>query len=31
MSRRIHEGVIEKLETGNKCNGRSTEEYKMII
>jgi len=31
MSRRIHEGVTEKLETGNECNRRSTEEYKTTI
>ena len=31
MSRRIHEGTIEKLGTGNKCNERSTEEHEKTI
>jgi len=31
MSRRIHEGTIEKLGTSNECNGRSSEEYKEAV
>jgi len=31
MSRRICEGTTEKLGIGNEHNGRSIEEYEMII
>jgi len=31
MSRRIREETTEKLGTGNKYNGRSTEEYETTI
>jgi len=31
MSKRIHKGTTEKLGTGNKHNGRSTEEHKTTI
>jgi len=30
-SRRIHEGTIEKLETSNEHNGRSSEEYEEAV
>jgi len=30
-SRRIREGTIEKLRTGNEHNGKSIEEHEMII
>jgi len=30
-SRRLHEGTTEKLGTSNKCNGRSSEEYKEAV
>ena len=30
-SRRICNGLIEKLGASNKCNGRSTKEYEMAI
>jgi len=31
MSRRIHEGTTKKLETSNKHNGRSLEEYEEAV
>ena len=31
ISRRIHEGTTEELETSNEYNGRSIEEYEMTI